>query len=267
MSAKNLNGKAALITGGATGLGRATGLALARLGCSVAVNHIRPMKENADQTVADLTALGVHAIAVEADVTDGDACREMVATVVREFGRLDILVNCAGVTRFIPHADMDALRDEDWDFILGVNVKGTFNSARAARAALDINGGAIVNVASIAAYTGAGSSIPYAVSKAGVINLTMALARVFAPKVRVNAVAPGFIDGAWMRQGLGDRYSTSKESFAGLSLLGRVSQPEDVADAIVSLINGSQMITGQTLVCDGGALLADPATRVVRSRE
>jgi 3-oxoacyl-[acyl-carrier protein] reductase len=264
---QNLNGKVALITGGATGLGRATGAALARLGCSVAVNHIQPMKENANQAVAELAALGIRAIAVEADVTDSDACRAMVATVVREFGRLDVLVNCAGVTRFIPHADMDAVSDEDWDFILGVNVKGTFHCCRAARAALEAGGGAIVNVASIAGFNGAGSSIPYAVSKAGIINLTMALARVFAPKVRVNAVAPGFIDGDWMRKGLGERYAASKESFSEVCLLGRISQPEDVADAIVSLIAGSQMVTGQTLVCDGGALLADPASRGVRSRE
>ena len=91
------------------------------------------------------------------------------------------------------------------------------------------------------------------------------MARVFAPKVRVNAVAPGFIDGEWMREGLGDRYSASKESFADICLMGRISQPEDVADAIVSLIAGSQMVTGQTLVCDGGALLADPASRAVRA--
>jgi 3-oxoacyl-[acyl-carrier protein] reductase len=265
MSAQKLDGKVSLITGGATGLGRATGLALAKLGCTVAVNHIRATKANADQTVAELAALGVRAAAVEADVADSDACRVMVAAVVGQFGRLDVLVNCAGVTRFIPHAALDDVRDEDWDLILGVNLRGTFNCARAARAALEAQGGAIVNVASIAGLNGAGSSIPYAVSKAGVINLTMALARVFAPKVRVNAVAPGFIDGDWMREGLGEKYAAAKESFAGTCLLGRVSQPADVAEAIVSLIAGSQMVTGQTLICDGGALLADPASRSVRS--
>jgi 3-oxoacyl-[acyl-carrier protein] reductase len=265
MSNQRLDGKAALISGGATGLGRATGLALARLGCSVAVNHIGAIRAEAEQTVAELAAMGVRAIAVEADVTDSDACRAMVATVVRELGRLDILVNCAGVTRFIPHAALDDVRDEDWDFVLGVNVKGTFHCARASRGALEANGGVIINVASIAGLNGAGSSIPYAVSKAGVINLTMALARVLAPKIRVNAVAPGFIDGPWMREGLGERYSASRESFAAVSALGRVCQPEDVADAIVSLITGSNMVTGQTLVCDGGALLADPASHAVRS--
>ena len=262
----NVDAKVALITGGATGLGRATGLALARLGCSVAVNHIASTRLEAEQTVAELTAMGVRALPVEADVTDSQACRKMAAATVQALGRLDILVNCAGVTRFIPHEALDDVRDEDWDFILGVNVKGTFQSARACREAMEASGGVIVNVASIAGFNGAGSSIPYAVSKAGVINLTRALARVLAPKIRVNAVAPGFIEGRWMREGLGERYQASRESFASASALGRVCQPEDVADAIVSLITGSDMVTGHTLVCDGGALLADPASHAVRSR-
>lgn len=259
-------GKVALITGGATGLGRATSLALARLGCSIAVNHIADTEHEATRTAAEMAAMGVRALPVEADVRDSDACRVMVAAVVKELGHLDILVNCAGVTRFIPHNDLDEVRDEVWDFILAVNLKGTFHCARACRGPMETNGGVIINVASIAALTGAGSSIPYAVSKAGVINLTKALARVLAPKIRVNAVAPGFIEGRWMREGLGERYSASRDSFASASALGRVCQPEDVADAIVSLITGSDMVTGHTLVCDGGALLADPGSHSIRSR-
>ena len=262
----NVAGKVALITGAATGLGRATSLALARLGCSIAVNHIPETKQEAAQTVIDLAAMNIRALAVEADVRDSDACRAMVATVVKELGGIDILVNCAGVTRFIPHSTLDAVGDEDWDFILGVNLKGTFHCARACRTAMEAIGGVIINVTSIAGLTGAGSTIPYAVSKAGVINLTKALARVLAPKIRVNAVAPGFIEGRWMREGLGERYLAAQESFASASALGRVCQPEDVADAIISLITGSDMVTGHTLVCDGGALLADPASHTIRSR-
>lgn len=262
----NVAGKVALITGGATGLGRATSLALARLGCSVAVNHLAATKDDAGRTVAELTALGVRSLAVEADVTNSDACQAMVETVVRALGRLDILVNCAGITRFIPHAALDEVTDADWDFILGVNLKGTFHCARAVRREMEGHGGVIINVASTAALLGGGSSIPYAASKAGVINLTMNLARVLAPQIRVNAVAPGFIEGGWMRAGLGDRYLESRDSFAAASLLGRVCQPEDVAAAILSLITGSDLVTGQTLVCDGGALLADPASHSLRSR-
>ena len=162
----NVQGKAALITGGATGVGRATGLALARLGCSIAVNHVAATRSEADATVAELTALGVNAIAIEADVTNDDACRAMAATVAERLGRLDILVNCAGVTRFIPHAALDDLRDDDWDFILGVNVKGTFHCARACRSYLAANGGVVINVASTAGLTGTGSSIRIARSMA-----------------------------------------------------------------------------------------------------
>jgi 3-oxoacyl-[acyl-carrier protein] reductase len=262
----NVAGKVALITGGATGLGRATSLALARLGCSIALNHIAVTRDDAGRTVAELTALGARSLAVEADVTNSEACHAMVATVVRALGRLDILVNCAGVTRFIAHAALEDVADADWDFILGVNLKGTFHCARAVRPAMEAHGGVIINVASTAALLGGGSSIPYAASKAAVINLTVNLARVLAPQIRVNAVAPGFIEGGWMRSGLGERYLKSRESFAAASPLGRVCQPEDVAAAILSLITGSDMVTGQTLVCDGGALLADPASHGLRNR-
>jgi 3-oxoacyl-[acyl-carrier protein] reductase len=262
-----VDGKVALITGGATGLGRVTGLALARLGCSVALNHIPQTRAQAEQTAAEIAGLGVRSFAVEADVTDSQACRAMTAAVVKQMGRLDVLVNCAGVTRFIPHEALDDVSDADWDDILGVNVKGTFNCARAARGAIEASGGgAIVNVASIAGIRAAGSSIPYAVSKAGVITLTTALARVLAPRIRVNAVAPGFIEGRWMREGMGERYESARESFAAASALGRVCQPEDVAAAILSLITGSDMVTGHTLICDGGALLADPSSAALRSR-
>lgn len=260
----NIIDKVALVTGGATGLGRATAKMLAQRRCAVAVNHVQKTRTEAEQTVAELSSYGVRAIAIEADVTHDHECRRMAEQVVSELGRLDILVNCAGVTRFIPHSALDDVHDDDWDFILGVNVKGTFQSSRACRHALQVNGGVIINIASIAALNAGGSSIPYAISKAGVITLTTAPARVLAPQVRVNAVAPGFIEGRWMQEGLAERYSTVRDSFAGSSALGRVCQPEDVAEAIISLITGSDMVTGQTLVCDGGAMLADPANQCVR---
>lgn len=259
-------GKVALITGGATGVGRATAIALARLGSNVAINHIAATRNEAEQVAAELAAMGVQSICVEADVTNSDACRAMAANVASRMGRLDILVNCAGATRFIPHAALDDVQDDDWDFILGVNVKGTFHCARACRDSLAANVGMIINVASIAGINASGSCIPYAVAKAGIITLTMALARAMAPHIRVNAVAPGFIEGRWMRDGLAERYSNARDCFAAASPLQRVCQAEDVADAIVSVITGSDMVTGHTLVCDGGALLADAASRSVHSR-
>jgi 3-oxoacyl-[acyl-carrier protein] reductase len=251
----DVKGCAALITGGGTGVGRATALELARRGCSVVVNYSRS-KDEAERTADEVRALGVKSAALRADVADDAACRDMVARAVRELGRLDVLVNSAGTTRFIQHHDLDAVRDDDWDHIFGVNVKGAFNAARAARSAMDqTGGGEIVNVSSIAGIAAIGSSIPYAASKAALNNVTIALARVLAPTIRVNAVAPGFITGRWLEQGLGAAYEVIKKRSEDRAALGRVSDPEDVAAAIVGLIAGSDLVTGQVLVVDGGMLL------------
>ncbi|HEY1598393.1 MAG TPA: glucose 1-dehydrogenase [Pirellulales bacterium] len=258
----NVDGKVAIVTGGGTGVGRATALDLARRGCAVLINYSRS-RDEAEQTAADVAALGVRAIAHAADVADDAACRAMVDTAVREFGRLDVLVNNAGTTRFIPHDKLEEVKTEDWERIMAVNVRGPFQCARAAAAAIRATGaeGEIINVASIAGIAATGSSIPYCASKAALINMTIALARTLAPKIRVNAVAPGFIDGRWLRAGLGANYDAALQTFAEKLPLGRVCQPEDVSAAIVSLITGSDTVTGQTIVCDSGMLIADFAAR------
>ncbi len=257
-----VEGKAAIVTGGGTGVGRATALELARQGCSVLINYSRS-RDEAEQTVGEVIEHGVRAVAVQADVADDAACRKMVDTAVAEFGRLDVLVNNAGTTRFIPHERLDDVQDEDWDRILAVNLKGPFHCARAAaKAMLAGDGGAIVNVASVAGVAAMGSSIPYCASKAALINMTVALARALAPRIRVNAVAPGFIDGRWLRAGLGANYDAILKTFDDKLPLGRVSQPHDIAAAIMSMITGSEMVTGQTLVCDSGMLIADFAARL-----
>ncbi|MEE9436169.1 MAG: SDR family NAD(P)-dependent oxidoreductase [Candidatus Adiutricales bacterium] len=251
-----VEGKAAVITGGGTGVGRATGLALGKLGCSVLVNYSRSNKE-AEETAKDIEALGVKAIPFKADVADDAKCRAMIDTAVKEFGRLDILVNNAGTTSFIPHPDLDAVKDEDWDRIMAVNVKGTFQCARAARGPLEEAGeGEIINITSVAGLAGTGSSIPYCASKAAIINMTVTLARALAPKIRVNAVAPGFINGRWLRAGIGDAYEGVKAATAERLPLGRVCEPEDIAEAILSLITGSDLVTGHVLPCEGGMLIA-----------
>jgi 3-oxoacyl-[acyl-carrier protein] reductase len=251
----NLQGKAAVITGAARGVGRATALQLARLGCSVLINFNRS-RETAERTVEEVRALGVPAACQQGDVASDAACREIMAATVRAFGRLDILINNAGTTRFIPLRDLEAVKDEDWTNILSTNLKGTFQCARAARPHLEASDmGTIVNVASIAGLGGNGSSIPYSASKAAVINLTVALARALAPKIRVNAVAPGLIEGEWVQEGLGDRYEAALKDRIALTPLGRVCRPDDVAAAIVGLVTGSTMVTGQTLIVDGGCNL------------
>ncbi len=251
-----IQGKAAIVTGGGTGVGRETGLALARLGCHVLVNYSRS-RDDAERTSAEIRALGVKSIAVQADVARDAECRAMVEAALRAFGRLDVLVNNAGTTSFINHGDLDAVGDDDWQRIMAVNLQGPFQCARAARSALETDGGGcIVNVSSIAGIRAIGSSIPYCASKAALNNLTIALARALAPKIRVNAVAPGFITGRWLQNGLGPAYESIKKYQESRSPLQRVCDPKDVADAILSLITGSDLVTGQVLPVEGGMLIS-----------
>jgi 3-oxoacyl-[acyl-carrier protein] reductase len=248
--------RAAIITGGGTGVGRATALDLARRGCAVLVNYSRS-KDEAEATAAEVRAAGVRGIALQADVADDAACRSMVEAAMREFRRLDVLVNSAGTTVFVAHPDLDKLTDQDWLRLFAVNTLGPFHCARAAKPAmLASGGGEIVNVSSVAGIAGVGSSIPYCASKAALNNLTLTLARALAPSIRVNAVAPGFITGRWLEQGLGPAYEPVKKAMEARAPLRRVCDPEDVSAAILALITGSDLVTGQVVVCDGGMLIA-----------
>lgn len=253
----DVEGKVALITGGGTGVGRATALELARRGCSVVVNYSRS-KDEAEEVAAAISAEGVRGLAVQADVAKDEDCRRLVETTVGELGSLNVLVQSAGVTSFIPHPNLEDVKDEDWDKIFGVNVKGKFQTARAAKPAMDAaGGGSMVLVSSVAGIAGVGSSIPYCASKAAINNLTITLARALAPKIRVNAVAPGFITGRWLAEGLGEAaYEAVKGAMEARAPLGKVCDPEDVADAIVSLVTGSELVTGNVLPVEGGMLIA-----------
>jgi 3-oxoacyl-[acyl-carrier protein] reductase len=247
-----LAGRVAIVTGGGTGIGRATSLRLARSGAkAVLVNYARSA-EDAESTVQEVRAAGSDAIALRADVAHESQVKAMVAEAVNRFGRLDILVNNAGTTHFIPHPDLDALTDAVWNDILSVNLKGTFFCCRAAAPELKKTGGAIVNIASIAAHRASGSSIAYAVSKAGVVQLTRALALALAPEVRVNSVSPGLVSTRWFSKSFGeDAAATQEETFARATPLRKIAAPEDVARAVVALLE-NDLITGQDLVIDGG---------------
>lgn len=242
----DFDGKVALVTGGGTGIGRATALLLAAQGAALAINYSRSRQE-AEDTVAELRR-GGRALAVRADVADDAQVRAMVAATVAEFGRLDILVNNAGRTRAVAPADLDAIRDEDFDQILGVNLKGTFFCSRAAIPEMKRGGGGhIVNVGSIAGLTGQGSSLIYSASKAAVMNLTRGMAHSQAPAVQVNCVVPGLVETRWT--------ATVSEEFVqrnrAATPMGRAATPDDVAAAIVGLLR-STFITGASLVVDGG---------------
>lgn len=248
--------KVALITGGATGVGKATALALAKLGCRIGIVYSKS-KDDARETIHTLRNLGVHSEMYQADVADDAAVKRAVTMLSEKYGRIDVLVNCAGTTEFVAFPNLDAVTDEAWDRLFRVNVVGAFHCARAVRPIMDQNGGGvIINVSSVAAQIAQGSSIPYCASKAALDNLTVSLARTFAPTIRVNGVAPGFITGRWLETGLGGAYEKVKQAFEGSLPLGRVCDPEDVAAAIVSLITGSPLVTGQTLAVDSGMLIS-----------
>lgn len=251
----DIEGKAAIVTGAGTGVGRATALRLAQGGCSVLVNYSRS-KDAAEAVAAEVESLGVKALAFKADVAEDAECRAMVREAERAFGQLDVLVNNAGTTKFIPHANLEDVSHDDWNRILQVNLVGPFQCTRAASELLRAGeGGEVVMTSSIAGIAGTGSSIPYCASKAALNNLTITLARVLGPQVRVNAVAPGFIDGDWLQQGLGSAYEPIKSAMQQKSPLGKVTTPDDIAAAILSIITGTDLITGHVLPVEGGMLI------------
>ncbi|MFO1007209.1 MAG: SDR family oxidoreductase [Planctomycetaceae bacterium] len=253
MSAKK---SVAIITGGGTGVGQATSKQLAQLGWSVVVNYSRS-KSEAESTMAEIVAAGGKAIAVQADVAKDADCRKLVEETIKAYGRVDLLVNCAGTTEFIPFPELDQATDEVWQRLYQVNVVGPFHCARAVKEAmLTSGGGQIINVSSVAAQLGQGSSIPYCCTKAALDNLTVSLARTLAPHIRVNGIAPGFIAGRWTQAGLGDRYDTFVEAYEKTLPLGKVCTPDDIAAGILSLVNGSPLVTGQTLTVDGGMMIS-----------
>ena len=253
----DVRGKTAIVTGSAVGVGRATALDLARRGANVVVNYARSA-DDAREAVRLVEAAGAKAILVQADVSDDAQARALVQKAVDAFGQLHILVNNAAVTHFVGFPDLEGMKAQYWDDIFDVNVKGAFFCARAAAPHMKAAGsGAIVNVASVAGVRAIGSSIAYAASKAALINMTVSLARVLGPEVRVNAVAPGFIETRWLKGGLGDQiYAAAKAHQKNLAPLKAVCQPEDVSQLILSLIEGADLVTGQCVVIDGGVGIA-----------
>ncbi len=253
-----LKDRVALVTGGATGIGRATVLHLARSGTAGLVINYRTAKEQAEQIAAEVRQIGAEAMCVYADVKNDDQVRQMVRQVGERFGRLDVLVNNAGVTHWVPVTDLEGLTDEMWDDIMDVNVKAAFRCTRAAVPLLSEAQGVVINVSSISGIlaTVTSSSLAYGAAKAALIYLTRGLAVALAPRVRVNAVAPAFTDTQWMRKHYGDDYDQIVVQAASNYPLGRIARTEDVAEAIVSLVTGGDFVTGQTLVVDGGLSLS-----------
>ena len=246
--------KVAIITGGSSGVGAATAHLLAKRGYNILVNYRRGA-DMAQAVVEACQAIGVDALAAQGNVALEADCLNLVQQAVARWGRLDALVNSAAATKFAPMSDLDGVQAEDFHAIFGINAIGPFQISRAAAKHMGA-GSAIVNVSSIAGQTGSGSSFPYVLSKAALNALTLGLARTLAPNIRVNAVLPGMIEGRWMRDGLGDEaYARMKTQFENKAVLGTVCTPEQIASAIVWLLDPDCRMTGQCVVVDAGFML------------
>lgn len=243
-----------LITGAATGIGAACARAFARAGWRVAIATLPSTVTDAGQVLTDCVALGSDALVVDLDVTEDASCRRAADRTEQHFGRLDALVNCAGVTRFVPHADLEALPSSEFGRTNDVNVLGTFQMIRACRGALERSGrGAIVNYSSIAGVSGVGSSVAYAASKGAVIALTLSMARALAPHIRVNAIAPGYVAGGLPSRVLEPAALAAVEAkYLETQPLKRLLQPDEIAELTVFLVNGPVGITGEVIRIDNG---------------
>ncbi|HEY7237611.1 MAG TPA: SDR family oxidoreductase [Burkholderiales bacterium] len=242
---------AALVTGGATGIGRSAVLALARAGFDVAVNY-SSSETAARETAAAAEKLGAGTLLVRCDVSDEKAVRAMLRAVEQRFQRLDVLINNAGTTASWKPRDLETLSLEEWDRVFAVNVRGLFQVTRAAVPLLKKNQGCVINTASIVGLRPGPQPLPYAASKAAVVNLTKTLAWNLGPEIRVNAVAPGWMEGDWMKRMLKDKYGELMEKRAKAAPLGRVVTADDVAETMMSLIQSNRSVTGEVIVIDGG---------------
>lgn len=246
MNPQPLTGKVVLVTGGGGGIGSAICQRMALAGAQVIINY----NSNAEKAAAVAASLvGENHLTIQASVTDSTALRQMAAQVRERYGTLDLLVNNAGITRPVPHADLDGLEDEWIDRILQTNFRGAFACVRAFKELLMAGeGGTVVNISSVAAVTGIGSNVAYCASKAAMDSMTRSLARALAPKIRVVSVAPGWV---W-----GDYASRMEPAYIQEQInktpLGRIAQPEDVAEAVLAVATSLAFSTGCIIPVDGG---------------
>ena len=256
MTDKGIDSKVALVTGGATGIGACCARNIAERGYNIVVNYYDYQSE-AEQVVGECQSLGVKAIALYGDVSVDEDCRNSVAKAVEAFGRLDALICCAATTQFTQLSDLENQNSVDFLRIYGVNVIGIYQMARASAPYLKrSDNGAIVNISSIASQNGSGSSFGYIASKGAVNSLSMALAKMLAPNVRVNCVLPGFVNTTWFLDYVGqERLAEIKREFAQNSALQDICEPEEIAKAVAFLAIDATKTTGQLLLSDAGSTL------------
>jgi 3-oxoacyl-[acyl-carrier protein] reductase len=243
---------AALITGAATGIGRSAALALAKSGYDVVINFSRS-EDAAKKTAGDAEAAGARALLYRCDVSDEACVRAMLEATEKAFERLDVLINNAGTTVDVAPKNLEGVRVEEWNRVFNVNVLGLFLVTRAAVPLLKKSpNGCIVNTCSIAGLRPSAQPLPYAASKAAVANLTKTLANALGPEIRVNAVAPGWIEGGWMKRTLAENYEGLMARRAKYTPLKRCCTEDDVADSMLSLILSNRFVTGEIIIVDGG---------------
>lgn len=255
MADANLSGKCLLVTGASSGIGLAVAERCAKAGAAVAINHLAD-DARGPREVARLKAAGLKVVGAPGNVGKAKDVPPMVAGALEKLGGLDYLFNNAGTPGPNPPYDfkkLELMDEEFWRELLDVNLVSMLRVAREARQALTARKGAIVNTASVAGLGFRGSSIAYGATKAAVINLTISLARSMGPDVRVNAVAPGFVDTPFTANWPAAR----RQAAIDKTLLKRSATPEDIADGVIFLLAGNTYITGQTLVVDGGLVVGD----------
>lgn len=259
MAGKDFDGAVVVITGASTGLGRAIAVETASRGAKAVIINYASSEDEAHNTAGMVRAEGAEAILVQGDVGEDEACRRIVAA-AEPFGLITSLFNNAGITKMVPrHEDLDALDGEDFLRIYRINVVGAFQMIRAARPLLEAGPvpGAVVNTSSVAAVMGIGSSVAYAASKGALTTMTISLARALAPKIRMNAVCPGYIDTPWFEKNSGAQAAERiRQRAAEGTPLKAASSAEDIAAAAVFLGSpASRHVTGETLMVDAGTHL------------
>ena len=246
--------KVAIVTGSSSGIGAATALELSKRGWSVLINYSK-----SEAQAKKVAAQCKDATAVQADVAEDAQCRKLAQAALDKWGRIDALVNNAGTTKYVKHADLDGLSADDFLRIYRLNVVGPFQMVRACAAALKANRGAVVNVSSVASQLGTGSSLAYAASKSALNAMTYSLARSLGPEVRVNAVCPGYVDTPWHAGALGkEKAEQAAARYSAMVPLKDYARPEDVAEVIAWLIEGARQVTGDVVFVDGGLHIQPP---------
>jgi NAD(P)-dependent dehydrogenase (short-subunit alcohol dehydrogenase family) len=245
--------KVCVITGSSSGIGAASAILFSQRGWNVCVNYSRD-KAPAEKIAATCREHGAEVFLERADVSEDAQCVKFAARVEARFGRCDALVNNAGATKFVDLKDLDGLNAADFQMIYGVNVIGPFQMIRAFAPLLkQADSAAVVNVSSIAPLIGGGSSVAYIASKGGLNALSLVLARVLGPKIRVNVVAPGMVDSPWLKNGLGpERFELMLRSYESASALSSLVRPDEVAETIYYLAAVASKTTGEIHVVDGG---------------